>query len=288
MHIETDATKHLSHAAEAARAASRVLARAPAARRDAALRAMAASVRREAAAILDANASDLAESNANAAFRDRLMLDPARVEAMAVGLENIAALPDPLDRTLAEWTRPNGLRIQRIATPIGVIGMIYESRPNVGADAAGLCLKSGNAVILRGGSESLRSARAINAALVGGLREAGLPEAAVQIAPGADRAYVAAMLARGRADRPDHPARRALAGGAGAARGTRAGARARRGALPHLCPCRRRPGDGAAHRRQREDATDRGLRGDRDAADRCRRRAGAAARYRGGPARARL
>ena len=194
MHIETDATKHLSHAAEAARAASRVLARAPAARRDAALHAMAASVRREAAAILDANASDLAESNANAAFRDRLMLNPARVEAMAVGLEHIAALPDPLDRTLAEWTRPNGLRIQRIATPIGVIGMIYESRPNVGADAAGLCLKSGNAVILRGGSESLRSARAINAALVVGLREARLPEAAVQIAPSADRAYVAAML----------------------------------------------------------------------------------------------
>ncbi|MEO9190908.1 MAG: glutamate-5-semialdehyde dehydrogenase [Acetobacteraceae bacterium] len=194
MHIETDTTKHLSHAAEAARAASRVLARVPGARRDAALRAMAASVRREAPAILDANASDLAESNGNAAFRDRLMLNPARIKAMAVGLEEIAALPDPLDRTLAEWTRPNGLRIQRIATPIGVIGMIYESRPNVGADAAGLCLKSGNAVILRGGSESLRSARAINRALIAGLREAGLPEAAVQIAPTADRAYVAAML----------------------------------------------------------------------------------------------
>ena len=194
MHIETDVTKHLSRAAEAARAASRVLARAPAARRDAALRAMAASVRRDAPAILEANASDLAESNANAAFRDRLALNPARVEAISVGLEAIAALADPLDRTLAEWTRPNGLRIQRIATPIGVIGMIYESRPNVGADAAGLCLKSGNAVILRGGSESLRSARAINRALLGGLREAGLPEAAVQIAPSADRAYVAAML----------------------------------------------------------------------------------------------
>jgi len=194
MHIETDATKHLSAAAEAARAASRVLARAPGARRDAALRTMAASVRREAPAILDANASDLAESDGNPAFRDRLMLNPARIEAMAVGLEDIAALPDPIDRTLAEWTRPNGLRIQRIATPIGVIGMIYESRPNVGADAAGLCLKSGNAVILRGGSESLRSTRAINAALAEGLREAGLPEAAVQIAPTADRAYVAAML----------------------------------------------------------------------------------------------
>ena len=114
---------------------------------------------------------------------------------MAKGLEDIAQLPDPLGRTLADWTRPNGLRMQRIATPIGVIGMIYESRPNVGADAAGICLKSGNAVILRGGSESLRSAVAINAALVAGLREAGLPEACVQIAPNADRAYVAAMLA---------------------------------------------------------------------------------------------
>ena len=114
---------------------------------------------------------------------------------MATGLEDIALLPDPLGRTLADWTRPNGLHIRRIATPIGVIGMIYESRPNVGADAAGICLKSGNAVILRGGSESVRSAAAINAALVAGLRAAGLPEACVQIAPDADRAYVAAMLA---------------------------------------------------------------------------------------------
>ena len=114
---------------------------------------------------------------------------------MATGLEDIARLPDPLSRVLADWTRPNRLRIQRIATPIGVIGMIYESRPNVGADAAGLCLKSGNAVILRGGSESLHSARAIHAALVEGLRRAQLPDTAVQIAPSADRAYVAAMLA---------------------------------------------------------------------------------------------
>ncbi len=194
MHIDTDPTKHLRRTAEAARAASRVLGRAPAAQRDAALRAMAAALRREAARVIAANAADLAESTGNAAFRDRLALTPDRVEAMARGLEDIAALPDPLDRTLADWTSPNGLRIQRIATPIGVIGMIYESRPNVGADAAGLCLKSGNAVILRGGSESLRSAHSINAALIAGLREAGLPEAAVQVAPTADRAYVAAML----------------------------------------------------------------------------------------------
>jgi glutamate-5-semialdehyde dehydrogenase len=194
MHIETEPTQHLRLAAEAARAASHVLARAPAAQRNDGLRAMAAALRAAVPAILAANAADLAASNATAAFRDRLALTEARVEAMAVGLEEVAALPDPLRRTLAEWTRPNGLRFRRIATPIGVIGMIYESRPNVGADAAGICLKSGNAVILRGGSESLNSARAIHGALTAGLRAAALPEASVQIAPNADRAYVAAML----------------------------------------------------------------------------------------------
>lgn len=195
MHIETEPTQHLQRAAQAARAASHVLARTSDADRNAALRAMAAALRSHCADILAANAADLAACTGTAAFRDRLALNEARVEAMAKGLEDIALLPDPLGRTLAEWTRPNGLRIQRIATPIGVIGMIYESRPNVGADAAGICLKSGNAVILRGGSESVHSASAINAALVEGLRSVGLPEACVQIAPNADRAYVAAMLA---------------------------------------------------------------------------------------------
>jgi glutamate-5-semialdehyde dehydrogenase len=195
MHIETEATQHLQRAAKAARAASHVLARLPDSERNAALRAMAASLRSQSGEILAANTADLAACSGTAAFRDRLMLTEARIDAMATGLEDVALLPDPLGRTLADWTRPNGLRIQRIATPIGVIGMIYESRPNVGADAAGISLKSGNAVILRGGSESLHSAQAINAALVTGLRAAGLPEACVQIAPNADRAYVAAMLA---------------------------------------------------------------------------------------------
>ena len=195
MHIETEATQHLQRAAHEARAASHVLARSSDAGRNAALRAMAAALRAHRADILAANEADLAACDGTAAFRDRLALNPARVEAMAKGLEDVALLPDPLGRTLADWTRPNGLRIQRIATPIGVIGMIYESRPNVGADAAGICLKSGNAVILRGGSESVRSAAAINAALVDGLRAAGLPASCVQIAPTADRAYVAAMLA---------------------------------------------------------------------------------------------
>jgi glutamate-5-semialdehyde dehydrogenase len=195
MHIETEATQYLQRAAHAARDASHVLARSPDAVRNAALQAMARALRAQIASILSANAADLAACTGTAAFRDRLALTEARVEAMAKGLEDVAHLPDPLGRTLGDWTRPNGLRIQRIASPIGVIGMIYESRPNVGADAAGICLKSGNAVILRGGSESVRSAAAINAALVEGLRTASLPEACVQIVPNADRAYVAAMLA---------------------------------------------------------------------------------------------
>jgi glutamate-5-semialdehyde dehydrogenase len=198
MHIETDnSTEWLREGAIAARDASATLARMPEDGRNAALRAAAASLRAATGAIVDANAQDLAAFDAaggTAAFRDRLALTPARVEAMARGLDDIAALPDPLGRTLADWTRPNGLRIRRISAPIGVIGMIYESRPNVGADAAGLCLKSGNAVILRGGSDSFHSARAIHAAITAGLRKAGAPEASVQIAPATDRAYVAAML----------------------------------------------------------------------------------------------
>ncbi len=185
----------LRDAGRRARAASAILAASSDAFRTAGLHAGAASLRRHAVVILAANEADVAAFHGSAAFQDRLTLNPQRVEAMAKGLEEIAALPDPLARTLAEWTRPNGLRFRRIAAPIGVIGMIYESRPNVGADAAGLCLKSGNAVILRGGSDSARSAAAIHAALAEGLEAAGLPPDAVQIAPGAGRGYVAAMLA---------------------------------------------------------------------------------------------
>lgn len=185
----------LHEATTEARQAAHILARAPDEQRSQALRAAAAALRQGISAILAANAADLAAAPDNGAFRDRLTLTPARIEAMAAGLETVAALPDPLGRTLAAWTRPNGLHIRRIATPIGVIGMIYESRPNVGADAAALTVKSGNAVILRGGSESLNSARAIQAAIGAGLGAAGLPEAAVQIAPDADRAHVGAMLA---------------------------------------------------------------------------------------------
>jgi glutamate-5-semialdehyde dehydrogenase len=198
MPTETDRpTEWLREAAAAARDAAATLARMPAAARDAALRAAGDELRARADAIVAANARDLAAFDAaggTAAFRDRLALDPGRVEAMAQKLDIVAGLPDPLGRTLAEWTRPNGLRIRRVAQPIGVIGMIYESRPNVGADAAGLCLKAGSAVILRGGSDSFHSAAAIHAALTAGLGAAGAPPAAVQVPPAPGRAYVGAML----------------------------------------------------------------------------------------------
>ncbi|WP_439578300.1 glutamate-5-semialdehyde dehydrogenase [Elioraea sp.] len=186
--------------ARAARDAAHAIARADAAAKTRALEAAAAAIRRHEAAILAANEEDVAATRAAgrpASFLDRLALTPARVEAMARGVEEVAALPDPVGRVLAEWTRPNGLMIRRVATPLGVIGMIFESRPNVTADAGAIAVKSGNAVILRGGSESLGSARAIHAAFAEGLGEAGLPEAVVQVAPTADRAFVAAMLAGG-------------------------------------------------------------------------------------------
>ena len=190
-----DPAQALESAARAARAATSALAAAPRAVKDQALLLAAAALREHQAQIIAANAQDIAAApGLTPAFRDRLLLNAARVEAMAKGLEEVAALPDPVGRVLAEWKRPNGLRMQRVAQPLGVIGMIFESRPNVTADAAALCLKSGNAVILRGGSESLRSATAIHACMVQGLKLAGLPEAAVQVAPSADRAFVGAML----------------------------------------------------------------------------------------------
>jgi len=187
--------QQLSEAGANARAAALVLGRAGAATRNQALRAAAGALRDAGAAILDANARDVAGFRGSPAFADRLLLNAARVEAMARGLEDVAALPDPLARILAEWTRPNGLVISRVPQPIGVLGMIYESRPNVGADAAAIAIKSGNAILLRGGSESFYSARAIHAAMLEGLREAGLPEACVQMAPSTDRGFVGAMLA---------------------------------------------------------------------------------------------
>jgi glutamate-5-semialdehyde dehydrogenase len=180
-----------------ARAAASQLARAPAARKSEALKAAAAAVREQRAAILAANARDLAEAgqhSLSAAMLDRLALDEKRVEAMARGLDDVAALPDPVGAVQETWTRPNGLAISRVSVPLGVIGIIYESRPNVTADAGGLCLRAGNAAILRGGSESFHSSRAIADALRHGVRAAGLPEDAVQLVPVRDRAAVGLML----------------------------------------------------------------------------------------------
>jgi len=189
------AAEALNAAAHAARAAAVPLAAAPRARKDQALLAAARAIRARAGEILAANTADLmAAEGLSAAFQDRLTLTPARIEAMARGVEEVAALDDPTGRVLAEWTRPNGLVFRRVAQPIGVIGMVFESRPNVLADAGALCLKSGNVVILRGGRESVRSVTAIHAAMLEGLAEASLPEACIQVAPNADGAFVAAML----------------------------------------------------------------------------------------------
>ena len=180
-----------------ARAAARTLALAAPEQKDRALERMAAAVRAQKAQILAANAEDLGEARSGGltgAFLDRLALNDARVEAMAAGIEAVRALPDPVGRVTESWTRPNGMTIERVRVPLGVIGIVYESRPNVTADAGALCLKSGNAAILRGGSDSLRSSRAIVAALTQGLREAGLPEASIQLVPTRDRAAVGLML----------------------------------------------------------------------------------------------
>ena len=187
---------------KAARSAAAVLAGSGAGQRDDALRRAAAAVRRQAADILDANAADLAAARSRAlpaALIDRLALDAGRLETIAQGLEAIAALPDPLGRVLAAWERPNGLRIERVSVPLGVIGMIYESRPNVTADAAGLCLKAGNAVILRGGSESFHSNGAIHRAVAEGITAAGLPAGAVQLVPTTSREAAGYLLSGMRA-----------------------------------------------------------------------------------------
>jgi glutamate-5-semialdehyde dehydrogenase len=180
-----------------ARDAAEQLALSPAEAKAAALRAAAAAVRRRADDILAANAEDVAEASGagiGAALIDRLALDPKRLDGVATGLEDIASLPDPIGRVLAEWTRPNGLHISRVSVPLGVVGIIYESRPNVTADAGGIAVKSGNAVILRGGSESFRSSRALVAALREGLQQTALPEDAIQLVPTRDRAAVGLML----------------------------------------------------------------------------------------------
>ena len=197
MSAASDIPTLMTQLGRAARAARPALAAASAAQKNAALNAASQSIRADVAAILAANDEDMARARArglSAALLDRLRLDAARIEAMARGLDEIAALPDPVGSVAAEWQRPNGLLIQRVRVPLGVVGIIYESRPNVTADAGALCLKSGNPVILRGGSESVASNRAIHAALVAGLDAAGLPRESIQLVPTTDRDAVGYML----------------------------------------------------------------------------------------------
>jgi glutamate-5-semialdehyde dehydrogenase len=181
-----------------AKAAARVLAQAPAEQKDRALAAIARAIRADAAAIIAANAEDLAEARTNeisAAFLDRLALDQKRVESMAAAIDTIRDIADPVGQVTERWTRPNGMTIERVRVPLGVVGVIFESRPNVAGDAGALCLKAGNAVILRGGSDSFRSCRAIHASITRALREAKLPEDAIILVPTRDRAAVGMMLA---------------------------------------------------------------------------------------------
>jgi glutamate-5-semialdehyde dehydrogenase len=183
---------------QAARTAARVVARADSATKNRALQAMAAAIRERRAQLIEANRGDVAQAGKDgrdAAFVDRLTLDDKLLEQMAAGLEQVAALPDPVGQISDRVTRPTGIEVARMRVPLGVIGMIYESRPNVTADAAGLCVKAGNACILRGGSEALQSNRAIAACVRAGLKAAGLPEAAVQVVEIADRAAVGELIA---------------------------------------------------------------------------------------------
>ncbi len=192
-----DGTALMAEIGARAKAAARELSYASAAQKEAALLAAADAIWAGRAEIAAANARDMdygRDKGLSSAMLDRLLLTEDRIAAMAEGLRTVAAQDDPVGEVLAEWTMPSGLHIRRVRTPLGVIGVIYESRPNVTADAGGLCLKSGNAAILRGGSESFHSATAIHACLVDGLRAAGLPSDAVQMAPTRDRAFVGAML----------------------------------------------------------------------------------------------
>jgi glutamate-5-semialdehyde dehydrogenase len=197
MKDQIDAKTLIETMGAAARAAAAELAFAPAAAKEAALMAAADAVWARRVEIMAANGEDMAygtNKGLSPAMLDRLALDEGRIKAICDGLRAVAAQADPVGQIIAEWDRPTGLHIQRVRTPLGVIGVIYESRPNVTADAGALCLKAGNAVILRGGSESFHSSRAIHACMVDGLRAAGLPEAAIQLVPTRDRAAVAEML----------------------------------------------------------------------------------------------
>ena len=254
-----------------ARAASRTLARTPSVAKAQALLAAADSLRAHADTILAANRDDMARAAAaglSGAMLDRLMLDAARLEGVAQAVADVAALRDPVGLVIDESIRPNGLKFTRIRVPLGVVGIIFESRPNVTADAGALCLKSGNAAILRGGSEAIDTNRAIHAAMVEGIVAEGLPADAIQLVPSTDRAHVGSMLtAQGLID--------IIIPRGGKTLVKRVQDEARvpvlahlEGAGAHVYRWRCRPGQGSRYCGQREDAPHRCVRIDRDAADR--------------------
>jgi gamma-glutamyl phosphate reductase len=250
----------ISNLGKRARKAAAVLAGASDMQKAQALRAAAQALRNAERTIIAANARDMENGAMNGlspAMLDRLKLDSGRVAGIASAVEAVADLTDPVGAVIDESQRPNGMVLQRVRVPLGVIGIIYESRPNVTADAAALCLRSGNAVILRGGSEAMDSNRAIHAAMVEGIKAAGLPADAVH-------------AESGRSDRHHHPARRQKPRRAGAGRGASASARSSGRHLPYLCAWCCGPRYGAGRCAQCQNAADGNLRGDGDAADRQR------------------
>ena len=235
----TDAEFLIADMTAKARVAARTLAGSTDAAKAGALKCAGAALRDRSAVIIAANAVDMdaaAAAGLSSAMLDRLELDEVRLAGIAAAVEQIAVLADPVGEIIDTRTQPNGLVMERVRVPVGVLGIIYESRPNVTADAAALGLRSGNAVILRGGSEAVNSNRAIHAAMTEAIAAAGLPADAVQLVPTQDRAAVGAMLRAQGCNRHDHPAWRQVAGCTGAGRGPRARARSSRRHLPYLHP----------------------------------------------------
>jgi hypothetical protein len=245
-----DVLDYMQQLGRQAREASRATARASTAAKDKALLAMAAAIRAGSAGLLAANAADVAEARANgldAAMIDRLTLTAKGVETMALGVEQVATLPDPIGEITDLKRRPSGIQVGRMRVPLGVVGIIYEARPNVTADAAALCLKSGNAAILRGGKEALRSQPGDRRLRARGPRAAGLPETAVQVVDTTDREAVSHLVAMPRVRRCHRAARRQGPDRARLARREGAGDQAPRRQLPRVCRRVRRSGEGAAH-----------------------------------------
>ena len=254
--------------ARSARAAARAMALCPTKTKNEALQQMARGLVEKSQVLLEANRADVerARGRVAKAFLDRLTLTESRIEEMAQGLREIAMLPDPVGAVVESWRRPNGIEISRVRVPLGVVGFIYESRPNVTADAAGLCVKSGNAVVLRGGSEAIESNIAIAAVLAKALEKVGAPADAVQFVDTTDRAAVRGAARARRAHGPDHPAGRRGAGAVVSRNARVPVLKHDKGVVPRLRRRRRRPRDGRRDRGEREGAAAERVQRDREPA----------------------